>query len=142
MANVTPPNFATPVGKWRLLTGDVTYDSSNNYTFWQDDEIEAYLSMYSDVPIERAIGYAYMGIAAQYANEAEMVKTYDLQIDSRNKASAMTAVAKMWFDRADEIDEEAGVSSALYYVPLAGDEECSCVPEAAVWPVRMKCKCG
>lgn len=123
------------------MTGDVNYDSNGQYTFWQDDEIQAFLTAYADEPIERAIGYAYLAIAAMYATEAEMIKTYDLQIDSRQKSSSMTAIANAWFKRADDKDELEGLTSDLFYVKLSGDD-CVCVPEAAVYPVRTKCKCA
>lgn len=117
MANpgVFPLNPTTDVGKVRLVIGDtisVPFDpvqaGLQDYTQFSDAEIEVFLSYGDDSPM-RAAGYAYLSLAGAAAQQAESIKDYDLQVDSRQKAEQLRLQARFYFDQADEID-------------LAGDE--------------------
>lgn len=114
MANpgVAPPDFATNVGKFRLLTNDLSYvplvpavAGQGDFVLFADSEIEAYLGL--ETSVYRAAGLAFMGLAASAAQQAESVKDFDLAIDSRQKAENLRTQAMWFYSEADRIDGES-----------------------------------
>ena len=94
MANsgVYPLDPNTDVGRVRLLIGDtisVPFDpvvpGFQDYTLFSDDEITQFLTAGQD-NIYRAAGWAYISLAGAAAQQAESIRDFDLQIDSRQKA--------------------------------------------------------
>lgn len=109
-----PIDPETAVGQFRARAGDsnsVPYEpvepGYQNYTLWSDAEIEAYLAA-NPGNSSRAIGEAYLALASGAAMQSKTVKDYDLQIDLTKRAADLRAIASMWFDRADEADDQNG----------------------------------
>jgi len=108
-AGVAPPDFSTTTGQFRLLAGDTYYvelvppvSGQGDYTLFADAEIAAYLALESNV--YRAVGLAYLGLANTAAREAEAIRDYDLQVDSRQKAEQLRAQADAFFAEADRVE--------------------------------------
>ena len=129
---VTPPDFSTTVGNFRLLANDTyftaltpTVAGQGNYTLFSDDEIDAYLVLQSNV--YRAVGLAYMGLANTAARQAESIKDFDLAIDSRQKAEQLRAQADAFFTLADKSDADGGLSFQI----VSTGRQCACGHELA-----------
>ena len=114
MANpgIAPPEFDTPVGQFRLLAGDVAFTALTpaqlglgDYTAFSDEEIEGFLDLNGD-NVYRAVGFAYMALANVAAQNAQSIKDFDLQIDSRQRAEQLRFQAAWFFGKADEVDGE------------------------------------
>jgi hypothetical protein len=112
MANsgVYPLDPNTDVGRVRLLIGDtisVPFDpvqaGLQDYTLFSDAEIEQFLTAGQD-SIYRAAGWAYISLAGAAAQQAESIKDFDLQVDSRQKAEQLRLQAQWYFGEADRID--------------------------------------
>lgn len=108
---VSPPDFTTTVGQFRLLANDVynvplspTAAGQGDYTLFSDAEIDGYLALQGNV--YRAVGLAYLSLANAAALEAESIKDYDLAIDRRQKAEQLRLQANTFFAQADTADME------------------------------------
>ena len=112
MANsgVYPLDPNTDVGRVRLLIGDtisVPFDpvvpGFQDYTLFSDAEITQFLTAGQD-NIYRAAGWAYISLAGAAAQQAESIRDFDLQIDSRQKAEQLRLQAQWYFGEADRLD--------------------------------------
>jgi hypothetical protein len=118
MANIgiAPYDPSTPVGKVRILTGDVNYvdagGGNGTYDLFSDAEIEGFLIAGEDSTL-RAAGFAYMALAGVAAVDAKSVKDYDLSIDLRSRADKLREQAIAYFNQADEKDVRDGVSDVF-----------------------------
>lgn len=139
MANrgVAPFDPTTDVGKFRALAGDTQYvplvppeAGYGDYTFWSDDEIEAFLASSESVPW--AIYYAYLQAASTAAAQSVTIRDFDLQVDLSKRADGLRAIAALWLSRAQDDDLISG-EDAFEIVPTGG--RYSFIPEGvpAVW---------
>ena len=118
---VAPFDPATPVGRFRLLSGDTVPDCSGTeagfgvYELWSDDAIQAYMAVNPE-NVYRALAMAYRTLAAEAAMASKYVKDYDLQLDTRDRSKELLAIAKDWDAQADDLDDEldAEVGFGLY----------------------------
>lgn len=141
------------VGQFRLASGDVNsvpldppVAGQQSYTLWSDAEIEGYLAVYPDSPY-RAVGAAYMALAAQAALSSISVADYDLKVDNTKRAEQLRLTGQWFFEQADIVDLEDG-----FFVGPTG-ARCDIIwpPELAPWDlsqflcsrcVRPFCNCG
>ena len=116
------PNSA--VGQFRVLAGDsvpISCDeetSTGYFDLWSDTDIEAFIALHPK-RLSRAIGTAYQTLASQAAIEAKYIKDNDLQIDTTKRSDKLLAVARMWFERADNEELESGIFEVFDLVPGA-----------------------
>jgi hypothetical protein len=107
---VAPPDFTDIVGQFRLLVGDtnatIISGGQGTYLFFSDEEINGYILLQSN--IYRAAGMALNALATQAADQAQMVKDYDLQVDMRQRAEQFREQAKAMFEQAHIVDAEGG----------------------------------
>lgn len=111
---VAPVDLTTQVGLLRSALKDTDYvelappeDGFGNYPNFSDLELEGLLARAGGSPL-RATGYAYLELAAQAAAEAVDWASDDQRVTLSKRASALTAVAAMWLERADAEDASAG----------------------------------
>lgn len=104
-----PVDLESDVGRFRALVGDLNstpYDpvepGFQNFEKFSDAEIEAYIAQGGSVT--RGIGYSYLYLAAQAAEQSKAIKDYDLQVDTTKRAADLRAIAQFWFDQADGDD--------------------------------------
>lgn len=145
MANrgVAPPNFGTPVGRLRRDIGDTQYialvpaeTGFGDYAYFSDSELEQYIT--DGNSHSRTVGFLYLTMAGIIARNAELIRTYDLTSDTRQKPADFRALAQMWFGIADDEDSsESGEDSVIVF--STGSRGCLCHPEAAPYPAR---NCG
>lgn len=132
---VAPLNPSTEVGQFRLMVGDTEFteldppvEGFGDYTLFSDDEILAAL-IRADENENRAAGYLYASLASQAAIQSKSVKDYDLQIDLTKRSGDLRAIAKMWFDQADEEDALDG-SGDVFEFTAVGSRDHRNRPEA------------
>lgn len=113
---VAPYDPSTPVGKVRVVTGDVNYGAITGgvaqYELFADTEIESFLVAGED-NILRAAGFAYLALAGRAAVDAKSVKDYDLSIDLKSRADKLREQALAFFNQADEKDKRDGVQDVF-----------------------------
>lgn len=116
-----PIDPSSEIGMFRYAYGDTSstaydpvYPGYQNYSELSDAEIQGFL-LSSDGSVNRAIGRYYMQLAGKAALAGRSVKDHDLQIDTRNRASDLRALAEYWFGLADE--DDAGSDDAFLIVP-------------------------
>lgn len=133
---VYPVDLSSKVGQFRALTGDLNptpYDpvepGYQNFVKFSDAEIEGYLAQGGD-SVARAIGYSYLYLAGQAAEESKAIKDYDLQIDTTKRAADLTAIARLWFGQADGEEVIAG-EEAFEIVPT-GTRSGAFIPEGTI----------
>lgn len=133
---VYPVDLASKVGQFRALTGDLNATpyvpdepGYRNFEKFSDAEIEGYLAQGGD-SVARAIGYSYLYLAGQAAEESKAIKDYDLQIDTTKRATDLTNIAKLWFSQADGEDVISG-EEAFEIVPT-GTGSGQFIPELSI----------
>lgn len=114
-----PVDLSSEVGQFRALVGDLNatpYDpvepGYRSFEKFSDAEIEGYIAA-GGGSIPRGIGFSYLYLAGQAALESQSVKDYDLQIDNTKRAADLRAIAQMWFGRADDDDDSAGLNDVF-----------------------------
>ena len=105
-----PVDFGEPVGQVRALIGDTLsvpldppVSGQQDFQLFSDAEIEQFLSS-GQGSIYRASGFAFMSLAGVAARQAESIRDFDLQIDSRQKAEQLRLQAQWYFGEADRLD--------------------------------------
>jgi len=113
---IAPYDPSTPVGRVRVITGDVVYGTPSagfaEYEMFSDEEIEAFL-VESDDNILRAAGFGYLALSGRASLQAKTVKDYDLSVDLKAVAAELRKQADDLFKRADEKDGRDGVSDVF-----------------------------
>lgn len=111
---IAPPDASTPVGQMRAALSDTEYlplipdePGYGEYQNFSDYELEAKLAQ-AGGSTTRAIGFAYLTLAGVAAAEAVDWASDDKRVTMSKRATALTAVAKEWFDRADGEDAAGG----------------------------------
>lgn len=98
MADITPPDLESDVGKVRVLIQDM----ADPYDF-SDDEITVFISL-GGGNLFRASASAMYAIAAHEALTYKYVKTDDLLVDGTKAADVLLKRAKAFLDQANEQD--------------------------------------
>lgn len=115
-SGVAPYDPSTPIGKVRVITGDVEYGAIvggvAEYEMFSDAEIEAFIVEAED-NILRAAGYGYLALAGRASLKAKTIKDYDLSVDLKAVAAELRKQADDLFKRADEKDKRDGVSDVF-----------------------------
>lgn len=131
---IAPPDFETPVGAFRVLLGDVSFvpldpveQGYGSYNLFSDAEIEVFLT-HSDGSEVGAAYFAYLQLAGEAAQEAKMVKDFDLQVDLTKRSSELRQVAREFKDRWDSLEVD------IFEVSFPS-QGCTCVGEASPIPV-------
>lgn len=126
---VWPVEVESPVGKFRLLSGDVLataydpeYPGYRSFERFSDAEIGAYLSQGS-YSIPRAVGYSFLYLAGQAAFQSKSVKDQDLQVDLTKRSGDFRALANMYFALADEEDALLGEGDFFDVFPTGATGE-------------------
>lgn len=126
LTGLHPANPDTPIGQFRLLSGDsvgtpvepATSPATAIYNYWSDEEIAAFLAKGAG-STARGIGYAYLALAVQSAlTESRSIKTDDLAVGESKRSVNLRAIARDWFEIAD--GEDAVAADAFGIVPFAG----------------------
>lgn len=127
---------STPVGQWRLASGDTQSTPYNpvqagfqDYTYASDAEILQFLAL-ADDSVQGAIGYWYLQLSGAAAREARTVADYDLRISTEKRAADLRATAEFWLSQAGI----AGGGEAFEVAPVGEREDCW-PPELAPFPV-------
>lgn len=107
--DITPPDYATPVGQVRLNLQDTEIP----YVF-SDEQIEAFLAQASD-SVNRATSNAYLIIAGREILTLKWVKTDDLHVDGQKVSSELRALALAFGQRADAEDAAANEFMFITY---------------------------
>lgn len=133
MANrgVAPADMTTDVGKFRALYGDLAYvplspdePGYGDYAQLSDAEIEAFIEQGAG-SIAQGIGWLYLAMAGQAAQESKSIKDQDLSIDTTKRAADLRALAQFWFDRDDATQDE-------YFDIVPMGSEGGFIPEATI----------
>jgi hypothetical protein len=91
-------DYNTQIAQVRALVGDM--DSQ----WFADEELTAYLTIYNG-NVLRASGLALQNLAITFAVKARSIKTDDLAIDTRARATALSDLSKQYFAQADSQDQ-------------------------------------
>lgn len=134
---IAPLDPDSNVGQFRLLLPDaesVPLDPPEagygDYAEVSDTEIEMYLATAQD-SVPRAIGVYYGILAGQAAKAAKNVKDHDLSVNTEKRAADLRATAQWWFDRADAVDDAAGLLDIFDVFDVPGSDLPAWSPEAA-----------
>lgn len=109
MANITPPDYNTPIGQVRLLIPDTEplenpKDLTENPEYiFSDAQIQAFLVLYSN-NVKRAAAAAKLALATSEALISKVIKTYDFATDGAKLGAELRAQAKQLQDEAREDD--------------------------------------
>lgn len=114
MANkgIAPADITSPVGRFRVLYGDLGYvplvpaeTGYGDYAELSDAEIEGFIAQGAG-SVPQAIGWLYLAMAGKAAQESRNIKDQDLAVNTEKRASELRIVAQMWFDRASAEEDE------------------------------------
>ena len=101
-------NVATTRGQVRLLCTDTDVAGGAAAQYFQDDEIDFFLSLFSS-NVLRAAAQALYTIAAQEVLLMKRIRLLDLQTDGPAEAEALRALADTYQEKADLAESlEAG----------------------------------
>lgn len=124
---VAPPNTDTPVGRFRVLYGDTSYEPTSppipdmgNYGELSDAEIETFIEA-GQGSVARAIGLYNFALASKAAAEAKLVKDFDLQLSTQQRADQLRRAGQEWMKQADAEDSAAGSADIFELFPVGGD---------------------
>lgn len=132
---VAPADPETPVGKFRLEYGDTEYTEYDppvadvgNYSELSDAEIENLLASGGD-SVSGALGKYYLALSGHAAQQAKLVKDYDLQINLMDRSTRLLAVANRYLEEAGKEDRLAG-GDDIFMVHPVGNRQ-NWIPEAS-----------
>lgn len=132
--SVTPPNPATDIGRFRFASGDTQFQPLDpaetgfgTYAYWSDDEVQAFLTA-ADNSLPRAIGYAYLQLAAVLGAQGRSIKTDDLALTTTGRSGDLREVAKVFLAEAAAQDT-VEADDFFQFVPFAGSPSGYCPPE-------------
>jgi len=101
-----PITAGTDIATLRALLADtvsVAYAPAEagyqNYTYFSDDELDAFLTLAGDSVIGAA-GYAYISLAASAAAVAMSIKDFDLAVDTTKRSGEYRALGEMYLKMA------------------------------------------
>lgn len=133
---IAPPDPSTPIGSIRYLIGDYEWveldppvEGVGEYAAFSDEELEALLTS-SDGSESRAVGYAFLKLAGKSAAQAISWASDDLRLNLEKVPSELRAIAKMWFEQADEEDIASGEADIFEIFPTVGHH--TAIPEATI----------
>lgn len=132
-SGTAPLDISTDVGKLRTIIGDVNYvlieEGKGDYAGYSDDQLQGYLSM-AGANLAYAAGYAYLGLAAQFAADAMKVTTDDEAVDLTGRAESMRKLAVEWFNRGDN---QQIITDNNYFSIIYPEFENNCY-----WPAELE----
>jgi hypothetical protein len=109
MADITPPDYNTPIGQVRLLIPDTEQledpkdlTASSQYIF-SDAQLQAFIVLYNN-NVKRAAAAAKLALATSEALISKVIKTYDFATDGAKLGAELRAQAKQLQDEAREDD--------------------------------------
>lgn len=112
-------DYSTDAGKVRLLIGDISSDDP----IFQDDAIEAFLSIALDNNIKRAAAQALLTIAVNETLVQKRIKLLDLSTDGPAEAEALRKLAMQLRDEANEEEVDGAFDWAeMINTPAQYDE--------------------
>jgi hypothetical protein len=107
MANITPPDYTTPIGQVRLLIPDTEPlenlndpSESPEYIF-SDAQIQAFIVLYSN-NVKRAAATAKLTLATSEALINKVIKSYDFSTDGAKLGAELRAQAEQLQKDADK----------------------------------------
>jgi hypothetical protein len=134
-AGVAPPNFSTNVGLFRALIGDTDAIDINTgvgeYVWFSDEDINAFLTVYSD-NVKRAAARALYTVASSQALILKKFRTDDLQVDGAAIAEALRKQANDLMAEAD-----ADVAGADFFQISYPGRDKTYVPEGFPVPLPI-----
>lgn len=109
---IAPPDLDSPVGEFRLLLGDTSYEETNTpgigkYEQVSDKGIQVYLTQGGQDP-KRGLGFLMLSLSAEAAAKSKTVKDYDLMVDLTKRSSDYRRLSEHWFKLAAESGVIAG----------------------------------
>lgn len=132
---VAPVDAETLVGKFRLEYGDTEYeeydppvDGVGNFKELSDAEIENLLESGGN-SVNGALGKYYLALAGHAAQQAKLVKDYDLQVNLMDRSTRLLAVANRYMDEAAKEDRESGADDIFMVHPVGSPKQW--IPEAS-----------
>jgi hypothetical protein len=109
MADITPPDYNTPIGQVRLLIPDTEQledpkdlTAPDQYIF-SDAQLQAFIVLYNN-NVKRAAAAAKLALATSEALISKVIKTYDFATDGAKLGAELRAQAKQLQDEAREDD--------------------------------------
>lgn len=133
-----PVDTSTPVGALRSDLGDtegtpIPVEGGNpttaDYKFFSDADLARIISESFDNPA-RARAYGYAQLSAAFSTQSLLAKTYDLQVDLRQRASDFRNLAEFWSGQADKSDDLSGVDEDIFFADNDLDSNVNPWPEA------------
>ena len=113
-------NVATTRGQVRLLCTDTDVAGGAPAQYFQDDEIDFFLTAMSG-SVLRAAAIALLTIAAQEVLLMKRIRLLDLQTDGPAEAEALRALADRYQEKAD-LAEAADAGGTFDYAEMVVDE--------------------
>lgn len=136
---IVPVDFDTPVGRFRQNTNDLAYTALDppeagfgDFRINSDAEIQGWLSQGND-SVFWALAWYYQTVADAAALSAKNITDQDLRISTEKRAELLQASADRWFRRAEDEDDEAGLTD-IFVIANTNPNYCRC-SEAAPCPV-------
>lgn len=126
--DVTPPDYSTAIGQVRLLVPDTEQLGSVPEYVFNDSQIQAFLTLYSN-NVKRAAAQAKLVLATSEALINKVIKTDDLSTDGAKLAAELRAQAQMLMAEADKDLTEASYDSFV-------------VVDSCTHPAGTYCQCG
>lgn len=115
MADVTPPNVSTPVGKMRILVSDTkqyVWSPGEEPSYRMSDEVlEGYLAVAGGDT--KLYGAAALALRAAAANEiliGKYIKTEDLMTDGAKPGDALRLLAREYDNKQKQDDDDAALA--------------------------------
>jgi hypothetical protein len=133
MANVYPPNYATPLGQLRALVSQTEQykdpaDPAAPADYLMDDgQLQAYLALNSD-KLYGAAADALLAIAANEALVSKKIRTEDLSTDGSVIANSLRQIAQEFRKRQTDEDAEDAALEAFEIVGFTH--------YPSQWPIR------
>lgn len=131
---VSPVNFATDLGKFRLFINDligVPYVPPElgfaNYSMASDAEIEAFIA--SATSTTRAVSAFFASLAGAASTRAVDIKDHDLQLKNTLLYKALQEQSLFWWNRAN--DEELLMGGGDIFDSFGFGTDWAGTPEAA-----------
>lgn len=120
MADITPPNFDSPVGLVRALIGDLTqfdYDSDGVLRYRMSDlQLEGFIALSGDGRLLASSAHALRAMAANEILIGKVIQTEDLKTDGAKVGDALRLLARELDTRQKAEDDAAAVSENAFEI--------------------------
>ena len=136
---IAPPDFESDVGKFRAQIGDTRFEEldpsepgKGQYELMSDAEIQVYLDVASG-SLYRALGDYNLALANAAAENSKIIKDFDLQVSTVQRANDYRRIALAWYQRADKADESSGAGDIFDAFSLGGRGDAVAEGSIAQW---------